>query len=126
MNQIIHVEPGEAHERSQMEKAKQICAILEKHYPNHYWIVGFQSDALIIRHLAIANAMTFATGKEGFGALLPKDRLGTPKELERTVVKFGGSLLEAFKLPRGAWDGRDPIVPPQFIKSALSGSKFDA
>ena len=120
MEQIVHIEPGDPDEAADLAKALEIGKILERHYPNHPWVISFQSHALIIRHLPIANAVTMATGKEGFGSVLPPNMV-TAKNLNDEVVRFAGSMLEAFSLPRGAWDGRDPIVPQELIKAALAG-----
>lgn len=120
MEQILHIEPGDPDEAADLAKALEIGKILERHYPNHPWVISFQSHALIIRHLPIANAVTMATGKEGFGSVLPPNMV-TAKNLNDEVVRFAGAMLEAFSLPRGAWDGRDPIVPQDLIKAALAG-----
>lgn len=120
MEQILHIEPGDPDEAADLAKALEIGKILERHYPNHPWVISFQSHALIIRHLPIANAVTMATGKEGFGSVLPPN-IVTAKNLNDEVVRFAGAMLEAFSLPRGAWDGRDPIVPSELIKAAIAG-----
>lgn len=120
MEQILHIEPGDPEEAQDLAQALEIGKILERHYPNHPWVISFQSHALIIRHLPIANAVTMATGKEGFGSVLPPG-IVTPKNLTDNVVRFAGAMLEAFSLPRGPWDGREPIVPPDLIKAAMAG-----
>jgi hypothetical protein len=120
VEQIVHIEPGDPDEAQDLAKALEIGNILERHYPNHPWVISFQSHALIIRHLPIANAVTMATGKEGFGSVLPPNMV-TAKNLNDEVIRFAGAMLEAFQLPRGAWDGRDPIVPPELIKAANAG-----
>lgn len=124
MEQIIHIEQGDPDEASDLAQALEIGRILERHYPNHPWVISFQSRALVIRHLPIANAVALVTGKEGFGSVLPPG-LVTPKNLTHEVVRFGGALLEAFGLPRGAWDGRDPIVPEALARAAREGRRLD-
>jgi hypothetical protein len=114
------IEQGNPDEAGDLAKALEIGQILDKHYPNHPWMITFSSHALVIRHLAIANAVAMATGREGFGSVLPPGVV-TPKNLSTEVVKHGGALLEAFGLPRGAWDGRDPIVPESLAKAAMKG-----
>jgi hypothetical protein len=111
MADLIVVEQGDADEQSDMHIAKQIGDALQRHYPDHPWIVSVQGRAIIIRHLAIAAEVAAKIHREGFGAVLPKDALGTPKQIVRSAIQFGGQLLEAFSLPRGRWDGRDPICP---------------
>lgn len=120
MQQIVHIEPGNADERRDLDLAKAIGVALEQHYPNHYWLVSFSGHNLIIRHLMIANVVTFATGKEGFGSLLPREKIGTVHEAVKTAVKFAGALLEAFKLPRGAWNGTDLPVIPDDLKNEIT------
>ena len=105
------IEFGDAEEASDMELAMQIGDVLQKEYPSHPWVVGFQGHGLVIRHLSIASEVERIIGKSGFSSLLPRDKLGTPKEIRASVVEFAGQLLEAFDLPRGPWDGRLPKVP---------------
>jgi hypothetical protein len=105
------IEFGSADEASDMELAMYIGDLLQKEYPNHPWVVSFQGRGLILRHLSIASEVSRVIGKDGFASLLPRESLGNPKEIRQSVVKFAGELLEAFSLPRGAWDGRPPVVP---------------
>jgi hypothetical protein len=118
---IIHIEPGDPDEAQDLARALEIGKILEKHYPNHLWVISFQSHALILRHLPIANAVTLATGKEGFGSVLPPHVASSYQDLSQAAVRHAGALLEAFGLPRGPWDGRDPIVPEDLRQAAIAG-----
>lgn len=111
MTDIRLVEQGDADEASDRDLAIHIGRVLERTYPNHPFIIGFQGRGLVIRHLAIASEMARIIGREGFATLLPREKLSTPKEVTHAAVMFAGELLEAFQLPRGAWDGRPPIVP---------------
>ena len=111
MTDLLVLEQGDDDEASDRDLAIQIGQVLERHYPNHPFIIGFQGRGLVIRHLAIASEMARIIGREGFATLLPREKLGTPKEVTNAAVMFAGELLEAFQLPRGAWDGRPPIVP---------------
>lgn len=110
------IESGDADEASDLELAKQIGAELNKAYPSHPWLVGFQGRGLVIRHLSIASEVMRVIGREGFSSLLPRDKLGTPKQIMHTAVEFGGMLLEAFGLRRGAWDGTPPTVPASWAR----------
>jgi hypothetical protein len=105
------LEAGDPEELTQLELAQKVGDALNKAYPNHPWVIGFQGGGIVVRHLAIAGAVANTIGKEGFSSLLPKHRLGTPDEIRDSCITFGGELLEAFDLPRGAWDGREPTVP---------------
>jgi len=109
----MHVmEQGEPEEASQLAIALAVGEALNEAYPNHPWVVGFQGGGIVIRHLIIAAEVEKVIGKGGFSSLLPKDKLGTAKQIRRSAIEFGGQLLESFALPRGAWDGEcQPIVP---------------
>lgn len=111
MSDVRVIETGDEDEASDRDLAIQIGQVLERHYPNHPFIIGFQGRGLVIRHLAIASEMARIIGREGFATLLPREKLGTPKEVTHAAVTFAGELLEAFQLPRGEWDGRPPVVP---------------
>lgn len=111
-DRVVHVlERGDADEASDMKLAMEIGDVLQKEFPNHPWVVGFQSRNLVIRHLSIASEVERVIGRSGFASRLPRERLGTPKEIRASVIEFGGQLLEHFKLPRGPWDGTLPTVP---------------
>jgi hypothetical protein len=122
-DQIIHVAEGDADEASDLKAALEIGRVLERHYPNHPWMISFSSHALVIRHLPIANAVAMATGKEGFGSVLPPHKASSYKSLAQEAVRHAGALLEQFSLPRGAWDGRDPIVPQALIAAVRRGNQ---
>ena len=70
-----------------------------------------------MKHLAIEDAVHQVIGKRGFCAALPYGKLSTPKQVAQSAVTMGGMLLEQFQLPRGKWDGRDPIVPRNYDRS---------
>ena len=110
-NMLRVLEWGDVDEATDRELALRIGETLQRVYPAHPWLIGFQGRGLVIRHLAIASEMARIVGREGFATLLPREKLGTPKEVTHAAVTFAGELLEAFQLPRGAWDGRPPIVP---------------
>lgn len=121
MGHIVHIERGDPDESRDLELATAINLALCKAYPNHYWLVSFTGHALIVRHVLIASLVALETGREGFGSLLPRSKMGTIHEAEREAVRHGGALLEAFKLPRGAWNGCDcPIVPADLKREILA------
>lgn len=114
---VVHIlEPGDPDESSDMALAVDIGQALQKAYPSHPWIVGFQGRGLILRHLGIASEVARVIGREGFSSLLPREKLGTPREARHTAIIFAGELLEAFGLRRGAWDGEPPIVPKSWAR----------
>lgn len=121
MEHIVHIESGSKDETRDLELAKAISEALCKAYPNHYWLVSFTGHAMIVRHVLIANWVTLKTGREGFGSLLPKSKMGTIHEITKEAIKHGGALLEAFKLPRGAWTGETlPQIPPDLEREILA------
>jgi hypothetical protein len=105
------MERGDPEEASQLVLAQNVGDALNKAYPNHPWVIGFQGGGIVVRHLVIAAEVERVIGKGGFASLLPKEKLGTPKEVMKTAVEFGGQLLETFGMKRGAWHGEQPIVP---------------
>lgn len=118
---IVHIERGDPDESRDLEMSSKIMEALLKAYPNHYWIVSFSGHALIVRHVLIASWIALQTGREGFGSLLPRSKLGTIREAQASAVKFAGSMLEAFKLPRGAWTGETlPVIPDDLKREILS------
>ena len=124
-DRLVHVEPGNQDEVLDLQKAHAISQALEKAYPNYFWLISFTGHNLIVRNLLIANAVTMELGKEGFASLLPRDKIGTVEEAEKIAVKFAGALLEAFKLPRGAWDGvTTPVIPDDLRNEILRGRQL--
>jgi len=120
MDPIVHIERGEPDERRDLELAKKVSVALCKAYPNHYWLVSFTGHALVVRHVLIASLIAMECGREGFGSLIPREKLATVHAAEAEAVKHGGALLEAFRLPRGAWNGEDvPVIPPDLKRSIL-------
>lgn len=97
-----------------MAIAVAVGEALNREYPHHPWLVGFQGGHIVVKHLAIEDAVHEAIGKRGFSAALPYDKLTTHKQVTDSAIRMGGMLLEQFKLPRGAWDGRDPVVPRHY------------
>ena len=105
------IEAGEADEASDQAKAFEVAQTLERLYPNHQWMVGFQGRALVVRHPYISTLVKMVLGQDGFAFKLPDTRGCSPKSLAHSAMIAGGQMLEAFGLPRGPWDGREPTVP---------------
>jgi hypothetical protein len=109
---VIHlIEAGEPEESSYLQLAMQIWYELNKAYPDHPWQVSFQGGAMIVRHTAINAEVAAALKREGFGFLMPKDKLDNHKEVVQSSIQAGGAMLELFGLRRGRWDGSDPVIP---------------
>ena len=106
------IEAGEPSESSYVTLGCEIASELCRAYPDHPWQVSFQGGAMIVRHEHINAFAAGALKREGFGYLLPKDKLGSHREVVRSSVQAGGAMLELFGYPRGKWDGeRLPEVP---------------
>jgi hypothetical protein len=116
---IVHIERGHKDESRDLELSIAIQTALQREYPNHYWLVSFTGHAIIVRHVLIASLVSVETGQEGFGSLLPKNKTGTVHETEQEAIKHAGALLEAFKLPRGAWNGADIPAMPADLKAEI-------
>lgn len=83
--------------------AKLAAQLLSKHYPNHWWCVGFVPGmTLVIKNMAIDD------GRYGFTVDVAK--AATISEVEKAVVRAGGELLERCGVKRGAWDGDQLIL----------------
>lgn len=98
---IITMEDGDEDESSDMAIARQIAASLNRHYPDHLWHVSVQGRGIVLRHAAISMVTAAFLRREGFSFLMPREKMGTPKEIEESALKAGGAMLELFSIPRG-------------------------
>lgn len=108
---VVKVEAGNPDEATDMERAEQVAYALNRHYPHHPWTVSVQGGGLIIRHLQISAVASAFLGREGFSFLMPRKKMGTPKEVATSAMRAGGAMLEMFNLKRGAADGTMPEIP---------------
>lgn len=108
---LIKIEAGNPDEQTDMKRAEWVLAALNDHYPHHPWTVSVQGRGMILRHMMISAVAASALGREGFSYLLPRNKMGTPKEIAHSAMKAGGEMLELFGLRRGAADGTMPTVP---------------
>ena len=97
----IIMEPGNPEEASDMAIAQQVAGALNRHYPDHLWHIAVQGGGLVLRHAAISMVASAYLRREGFAFLMPRDKMGTPSEIEASAVRAGGAMLELFGLPRG-------------------------
>lgn len=110
-SEIRWIEQGDPDEVLDLAKATDVARTLEREYPNHPWLVSFQGRVLVVRHLGISDLVRSELGRDGFGFVLKHLESHTAAQLAANAVRAGGEMLEAFGLPRGAWDGREPVVP---------------
>lgn len=111
MSEIRLIEPGDADESLDLQKAKEVAQILERTYSSHPWLISFQGRALVVRHLAISDLVRNELGRDGFGFVLKHLESYSSSDLAKNAITAGGQMLEAFGLPRAAWKGEGPIVP---------------
>jgi hypothetical protein len=112
---------GNADEQSDMDIARHVAACLNRHYPGHPFVVDVQGRGIILRHMEISILAGAYLRRQGFGFLMPRDKMGTPKEIEASAVRAGGAMLELFKLPRGQWTGALPQIPDDWKRGQQRG-----
>lgn len=79
--------------------AKMAAVLLNKHYPNHLWMVGWAPGmTLVIKH---------GGGDARYGYTVDAAKAASVSILEHAIVMGGGELLERMDMPRGAWDGSE-------------------
>lgn len=83
--------------------AKLAAQLLTKHYPNHWWCVGFVPGmVLVIKNIAIDD------GRYGYTVDVAK--AASISETEKAIIYGGGELLERCGVPRGAWNGEQMVL----------------
>lgn len=108
------MEEGNAEESSDMAIARQIGHALNKHYPDYLWQISVQGGGLVLRNHSISCVAAAFLRREGFAYLMPRDKMGTPKDIEESAIRAGGSMLELFSLPRG----RAPMPDPDALAAS--------
>jgi len=109
--EIRLIERGDADEALDLAKAQEVAQTLERHYPDHPWLISFQGRALVVRHLAISDLVRNEMGQDGFGFLMKHLAAYSSSDLADGAMRAGGQMLEAFGLPRGRWHGELPRLP---------------
>jgi hypothetical protein len=108
------MEEGTPEESSDMAIAHQIAHALNKHYPDYLWQISVQGGGLVLRNASISMVAAAFLRREGFSYLMPREKMGTPKEIEDSAVRAGGAMLELFSLPRG----KAPIPDPDALAAS--------
>ena len=80
--------------------AKMAAGLLNKHYPNHLWMVGWAPGMTLVIKLMGSNTK--------YGYTVDAHKAATISELDKAIVWGGGELLERMGFKRGAWDGELP------------------
>jgi hypothetical protein len=79
-------------------KAKEVCAVLSRHFPNHLWAVGFVPGmTLVVKNMGISD------GRYGF--TIDATKSFSSSDLAHMAMLAGGELLERCGVRRGAWNG---------------------
>lgn len=88
-------------ENSKLElMAKLAAQTLNRHYPNHLWMVGWAPGGnLIVKHGAMDSR---------YGFIIALTKMHSISDFEHKVMLGGGELLERMGLKRGAWTGAMP------------------
>ena len=104
------------------DKARRVSMSLLMHYPNHPWIVSWQGRVIVVRHAMISHLCDI-NNLGGFGFILKHADSHSARHLSRSAMIAGGSILELFGMPRGAWDGQTMPKLPLDIKKKGLGNK---
>jgi hypothetical protein len=110
------IEAGDPDESLDLQKAREVAHTLEREYPGHPFLVSFQGRVLVVRHLVISALVRSALGRDGFGFVLKHLESHSSSDLAHSAMVAGGQMLEAFGLPRGAWDGTEPKLPAEWTR----------
>ena len=83
--------------------ARDLCDVLDAHYPGHPWHVTVGGGMAVIRNFGLSLA-------HGFGLHL--DKLPGPEAVKRGAVIAGGEFLERHGIRRGSFRVEDyPRMP---------------
>lgn len=77
--------------------AKEVAEALSVAYPDHFWAIGYQGGAIVVKNMAIID------GGNQYGMVLPKHY--SSSDLKRNAILMAGELLERAGMKRGAWNG---------------------
>jgi|SRR3974390_1481932 len=80
--------------------AKHVAETLCKHYPDHFWVVGWHlGNNIVIKNMAVSTQI---------GRVIHYPDCADWGDLEKRVMRAGGALLELAGMDRGRWDGELP------------------
>jgi len=105
--------PGVLDEVWDAEMARRAADILGREYPGHPWVVGYQGQALHVRHSEIDAyiAPLMRQYAKGLCYTVKHQDTDDPKVFRQMVLEAGGKMLEAFNIPRTKWIGVEPTFP---------------
>lgn len=99
MESHVQIDGHTVHDLADIELCQDVGAILEQHYPGHFWMVGCNHEA---GTLHIELGYTEKTVKRfPYGYLLHIHNLQNHDTRKKKVVFAGGELLERYGLKRG-------------------------
>ena len=95
--QVAEITSASGEDPQMMMIAKMAAQVLNKHYENHWWMVGWAPGmTLVIKH---------GGGDSRYGFTVDAAKAASISELEHAIMYGGGELLERMGMARKAWDG---------------------
>lgn len=107
---ILHqkVSGASVHDLADIEIAKRMADVLDRHYPGHHWAVNVDSAG------GIATVKNFRLSGD-WGFLVKLVGTYSASEFDRGVMLAGGELLERYRLHRGSFrENEYGILPVDF------------
>jgi hypothetical protein len=80
--------------------AQGAAEILNRHYPNHLFAIGWAPGLTLVIKLMSAPAA------EKYGYTIDMTKICSQTDAAVKIMRAGGELLERAGLKRGAWDGQ--------------------
>lgn len=100
----MQVEAFGEHSLQDIELGKKMIDALAHYYPNHAFFVDCNHSAGTMSIQLLYEDQHHTLRKWKFGMLIHLINLHSDPEIKRYAMKFGGELLERFRLARGAAD----------------------
>lgn len=91
-------EEGHTFEAAEQRFGADVLAILEQHYPTHFWKVGVdfaQGIATVSIPILMGPTARY---------VLHLTRIANLPDMRKAVIEAGGHILERFRIPRGSLD----------------------
>lgn len=98
--QTVEVTSTDAESRQMEMMAKLAAQILTRHYPNHWWMIGWAPGMTLV--------IKISGGDPRYGYTVDVAGAASISQFEHAVMLAGGELLERLGMKRGAWDGELP------------------
>lgn len=98
MESVTTIDIHSENDLADRELCGKVSDILNRHYPNHLWMVGCDHKSGMVYV-----ELPYETARRAFpfGFSLHIGKLGNAKSMQKKVMRAGGELLERFNLERG-------------------------